>query len=62
MKQRLLSISDFTKVYRISRSTLYRELTAGRLRKIKVGSRAFITSDDGERWLENLLSMTEAQE
>lgn len=51
MEQRLLSISDFVRIFRISRSTTYREVGQGRLKFVKVGTRSFITAEEADRWL-----------
>jgi excisionase family DNA binding protein len=52
MEQRLLSITDFVRIFRVSRSTTYREINDGRLTLIKIGSRSFIATEDAEKWLE----------
>ena len=61
MEQQLLSILDFTKAYRISRSTIYRELSAGRLQKIKIGTRSFITVEEADRWLAAVVAAPAAE-
>jgi excisionase family DNA binding protein len=50
----LFTIRDFMSRYSISRSSLYRELNAGRLRVVKRGRRSLITRADAEEWLKLL--------
>lgn len=52
MEQRLLSIADFVRIFRVSRSTAYREVSVGRLSFIKIGTRSFIAAEDADRWLQ----------
>jgi hypothetical protein len=52
--KQLLTITDFTAQYSLSRTSLYREVMAGRLRLTKVGRRSFIAIEDAQTWLQNL--------
>ncbi|WP_164119121.1 helix-turn-helix domain-containing protein [Sphingorhabdus sp. Alg239-R122] len=53
MKQ-LLTIPEFSKMYGICRSTIYREHDAGRLPFRKIGRSTRIAKEDAEAWLESL--------
>lgn len=49
------SIPDFMQAAGIgSRSTIYREISEGRLKTVKVGSRRLIPYDSAKEWLESL--------
>ena len=50
MLRMLYSVRQFCSEHRISRSTLYREIAAGRLRVIKCHTMTFITADESSRW------------
>jgi excisionase family DNA binding protein len=54
---RAFSIDEFCRRYGVGRTTAYAEITAGRLRRLKVGKRSLITEDDAEAWLEGLSSI-----
>jgi predicted DNA-binding transcriptional regulator AlpA len=45
------SIPEFSLHVGVGRSTIYLEIKAGRLRRIKVGKRSIIGDDDGRAWL-----------
>lgn len=45
-----LSIPNFARDNGISRTTVYEEITAGRLRTMKVGTRRLITREAGREW------------
>jgi|MDTB01.1.fsa_nt_gb excisionase family DNA binding protein len=45
-------IAEACKSVGLGRSTLYKEITAGRLQTFKVGTRTLIRSGDLENWLE----------
>lgn len=44
------TISEMIKAYRVSRSRLYTEIRAGRLRVMKVGARSIITASARRDW------------
>jgi excisionase family DNA binding protein len=48
---RAFSIPEFCRRYGIGRTNAYQEITAGRLRALKVGRRTLITHDAAEAWL-----------
>jgi len=50
----LMTLCDFIERFSVSRSTVYRELAAGRLRFVKVGRRTYISRKDAETWLQAL--------
>ena len=52
---RAFSIDEFCRRYGIGRTTAYAEISAGRLRRRKVGKRSLIAEDDAEAWLDSLL-------
>lgn len=49
-----LTIPEAIKVAGVGRSTLYAEISQGRLRAVKSGRRTLILTEDLRRWLENL--------
>jgi len=51
---RAFSIEEFCRIYSIGRTTAYAEMSAGRLKRRKVGKRSLITRDDAEAWLRAL--------
>jgi len=50
MKQEIYSIKEFCKHYSIGRTTLYREINAGKIRMFKCGYTTLINHDEAERW------------
>lgn len=50
----LLTVADFCARYSISRTSLYREVNAGRLKLRKFGSATRIARTDAETWAANL--------
>lgn len=46
----LLTVADFCARYSIGRTSLYREVNAGRLKLRKFGSATRIAREDAERW------------
>lgn len=54
MDKQLYTIAEFLILYAISRTSLYREVSAGRLRLTKRGRRSLIARQDADAWLENL--------
>ncbi len=53
-RQRATSIDQFCTRYGIGRTTIYKEIKAGRLRARKCGKRTIIADEDGEDWLRGL--------
>jgi excisionase family DNA binding protein len=54
MAATFLTIADFCTKYRVSRTTVYRQINAGLIPLIKVGRASRIRSSDAERWAANL--------
>jgi excisionase family DNA binding protein len=54
---RAFSIPEFCRRYGIGRTNAYQEITAGRLRAVKVGRRTLITQVAAEAWLASLPEM-----
>ncbi|MGB4101441.1 MAG: DNA-binding protein [Alphaproteobacteria bacterium] len=54
IERELLPIPEFIAKFAISRTSVYREIAAGRLRMTKRGSRSFIARQDAQTWLETL--------
>lgn len=50
----LMTVREFLAAFRISRSSFYREINAGRLRVVKLGRATLVTRDDAEHWMANL--------
>ena len=50
----LLTVADFCARYSIGRTSLYREVNAGRLKLRKFGSATRIAREDAEQWAANL--------
>ena len=46
-----MTVGDFTRTYRIGRTSFYREVNAGRLRIVKFGRSTRIARLDAEAWL-----------
>jgi excisionase family DNA binding protein len=59
MNQTLLSIPDFCERYRVSRTTVYRQASAGNLPMLKVGRATRIRFSDAEQWAANLRVVTQ---
>jgi excisionase family DNA binding protein len=53
-------VGDACRVFSISKSQLYRELAAGRLRAVKCGSITLIPVEAADAWLNSLPSRFEA--
>jgi excisionase family DNA binding protein len=49
-----LSIDELAKSAGIGRTTVYEEIKAGRLRRVKCGKRSLIPIDEARSWLERL--------
>ena len=58
MEQELFYIKDFCERYAISRTSVYREFSANRLRPLKRGTRTVIPRAEAERWVESLRKET----
>ena len=54
MDKEVYRVLEFCQRYAISRSSLYREITANRLHVIKRGRRTLIARKEAERWFESL--------
>ena len=50
----LLTVADFVQRFRVSRTALYRLLSAGDIKARKVGRRTMIARADAENWLASL--------
>lgn len=50
----VLTIDEFIRDFRLSRTSTYEELKHGRLKAVKVGRRTMIRRVDAEAWLESL--------
>jgi excisionase family DNA binding protein len=46
------SVEEWARATSVCRTTLYNEIQAGRLRRVKVGKRTIILATDGLAWLE----------
>jgi excisionase family DNA binding protein len=51
---RAFSVTEFCGRYGIGRTNAYQEISAGRLRALKVGRRTLITQEAAETWLASL--------
>lgn len=51
---KLLTVAEFKAIYRVSHSTFYRLVAAGKLQTIKIGRATRIHQDEAERWLSAL--------
>lgn len=54
MTQKLMTIADFCKIYRVSRSTFYRLVSGGDIVIIKIGGATRIKTEDANRWFDGL--------
>lgn len=54
MENILLTVPEFLRVYRISRTSFYDEVRKGRVKVIKRGRRTLIAKDDADAWLQAL--------
>lgn len=59
-EQELLTIKDVCTRYSIGRTTLYREVAAGRLRLRKMGTATRVAREDVEAWMAALPTITGA--
>ena len=59
-EQELLKVSEVCTRYSIGRTTLYREVTAGRLKLRKMGTATRIAREDVEAWMAALPTVTGA--
>lgn len=53
-----LTVLEFLDWARISRTTFYKEVNAGRIPLKKVGKRSLVMRSDAEAWLSNLPEVT----
>lgn len=51
MQKNAFTVPEFAKLNSISRATVYREASDGRLSLTKIRGRTLITATEGERWL-----------
>jgi len=49
-----MTVADFLRLYSVSRTTFYREVAAGRIRLLKLGTASRIKTEDAERWAASL--------
>ncbi|MEP2990613.1 MAG: helix-turn-helix domain-containing protein [Parasphingorhabdus sp.] len=54
MTQKLITIAEFCKIYRVSRSTFYRLVSGGDITIIKIGGATRIKVEDANSWFESL--------
>ncbi len=54
VQSHLITVADFLRLYSVSRTTFYREVAAGRLRILKLGTASRVKTDDAERWAASL--------
>jgi excisionase family DNA binding protein len=54
-----LTIPEFCSAFRLSRTTAYRQIAAGRLPLVKIGRASRIRRADAERWAASLASQAE---
>lgn len=57
MEWAFLTVNEFCERYRVSRTTFYKERSAGRLRTIKIGRRTLVRIPDAETWAAQLASI-----
>lgn len=55
-----MSVNGFCQTYKVSRTTFYEEVKAGRLRAIKCGHKTLVTEEDASTWLRSLPAMQAA--
>jgi excisionase family DNA binding protein len=51
---RVFTVQEFCKEYKIGRSKAYLEMDAGHLKAVKIGKKTLIRADDAEKWLASL--------
>lgn len=61
MDKQLITIPEFLARYSISRTALYREVKAQRLKLLKRGRRSLIAIEDAKNWLDGLRTSTASQ-
>jgi excisionase family DNA binding protein len=54
VESRAYSIAEACAIAGVRRTTLYKNIRAGKLRAIKIGRRTFFFQDDIRRWLEGM--------
>ena len=55
-------VSEFCEHYKISRTSLYKEVNEHRLHLVKRGRRTLITRSEAERWFSSLCQQSQPQE
>ena len=50
----LLTVPEFCRRYAISRTSLYREVSAGKLKLFKLGSHSRVMRQDADAWVSKL--------
>ena len=45
------TIEETIRAARSSRATIYREISAGRLRTVKIGRRRYVRPEDARKWI-----------
>jgi excisionase family DNA binding protein len=58
---KVCTIAEVCAVARVGRSTLYKAISAGNLRAMKIGRRTYIRAADLNRWLEGMPSLVPKQ-
>lgn len=59
-RRRLYTVADVVYQTNLSRSTIYNEIAAGRLRPVKLGRAVRIPAEELDRWIEQLGSQDDA--
>ncbi len=50
------TLNEFSKVKNIGKTTLYKEINAGRLKAFKIGKKTLIPESSAEEWQSNLIA------
>jgi excisionase family DNA binding protein len=53
--RRTYTIAEFCQKYQVGRNSFYNEVSAGRLKVVRVGRRVLVRVDDAETWLAALV-------
>ena len=62
MEQKAYRVSEFCRLYAISKASFYRETAAKKLRIIKRGRTTLVSRDEAERWFASLCGQGQLQE
>lgn len=54
LRPQAYSVANFSKVYGLSRSTLYEMMSKGQLHSVRVGGRRLIPASEGEKLLKGV--------